>query len=386
MIETRNLKGYPKAYAEATFNISSASKNYFTFLHTLDNFNLPLKQYTNLLNKPFVTDVDPKLAMMLFSVNAKTISEIRKVDKNEAQKIYTTFADCISGILYNDDASFSDVDLFLDIVDKYKIKDSKAFAEFYKKCNLGPDSKKNSNKKKSNNQNTLIQSDKLLEFVRLFRYDVSGDLFKEAKDKKIAPKQFLLNEKKQYETAKAAIDDYIFKNNDRVLAFRPALDIYAKYRKEFISNPNSISSVVAKIAKQEAFKNQECELRLEELESFDEYFDFEEDKLKFIENSQIDLISKGGAYYRNACKDLLAFAKEQLPKEKYEEFVEFLSSNDFLAKLQYTPDDIEKFISVSNGETLKLILDKKIPSIQQLLSLIEQYSDENENSKMYRLI
>ena len=324
--------------------------------------------------------------MMMFTSATKALTETRRLDsKEEAQQAYTNFGDCISAILCNKEAAMEDVDSFFDIIEKYKIKDSKAFLDFYKKCNTYPENKKSANKKKPNNnktrQNTLISPEKMLEFVRLFKFDTSDDLFNEAKKQNIPPMHLLQQEEERFEAVKKGLDEHILKDEDCIFAGRPALDIYFKYRKEFIKNSNNIARTISEIAKKEISETFEYELRKREFKGFDEYFDSDEDKIKFIENSQIDLTSKKAASYKDACKDLLKSAKEQLPEQEYKKFSRYLSNNDFLAKTKYAPKNIQQLLSVSTKDTLKRISEGKISSIEQFLSLLDEYKDEDSNTQ-----
>ncbi len=391
LIETKKIKGYSKVCLDRDFEISSAPANYFTFLERLKRLNITVKQYSDLFNAPFVTDIDPRLLMMMFNSITKGMAEMPRIGSIEAaQKTYTDFGDCISGILYNNQAAMTDVDLFLGILKKYKIKDSKSFADFYKKCTTLPENKKSTNKKKpnnknnkngQNNQNNLIPCDKMLEFVRLFRFDIFGDLLNEAKKQNVSPVSLLYQEEERFQTVKKVIDEHILKDEDCIFAGRPALDIYLKYKKEFVKNPNNIEGIVSQIAKIEMSENYEYELRKKEFNSFDEYFDSEEDKIKFIENSQIDLISEEAVPYKDACRDLLGFAKEQLSEQEYKKFSEFLLNSDFLSKSKYAPQNIQQLTSVSDRELLNFISDDKIPSIEQLISLLDTYKDDYSNAQ-----
>ncbi len=381
LIDSANIKKYPKSIADSKFSFST-EEGKLDFAQMLKRNNLSADQFSRLFSRPHVTEVDEKSEILYYDIMSNAISGIIDTDIKTAQEIYENFSDVIISLYKTSGNDIGIVSSFLRSAKKYQLRDSKDFYDFYKKCHERSSKNQKSNKHKSNgNKSTeikLIEPEKLLGFVELLKFDSSDNLLEAAKLKNTVPSRILLSEKQKFEELEPIIENYILSSENSIFAGVSPFEIFSKYRNRLNVSPVKIPSVLREIENEQLEKTSEFKERQEKISAFNSFFKNDKSKLKFIENSEIDLSADFNSGYNKACLEFLSAASELLDKSGYRNFIGYLSENRFLSKSKLQPENISKLTSLANVDNgiFGLVASGRITDIKSFLDFLDEYKDE----------
>lgn len=381
LVDIKGLKGYPKTCADKTFETASSSLIALDFVKKLDDMRISTEQFSRIYSAPpVIEDVDESAILDYYNTMCRAISRVLGVEKSQARSKYEDFGDCIISIHKNDEGTIYDLVSFLNQVQKYKISNSKAFLNFYRKC-CESNSKKDKKKQSYAGQNINLNSSKLLEFVRLLEFDNTDDLLKTARLKGTSAYRYLESEKKYFESIESKIEEFLLSDKNTAFIGLTPIDIFKKYRKDLKNNLSGtqVVDVLEHINTTEAKKNADSQKQKDYFEKFSKYFEDKKSVLRFIENSEISFSSENEEMHAGACLELLEVSKQRLNPEEYNRFVGALSENHFLEKSALDSESVSELslLCGANKKLMLLIADKKISDIKSLLSLLNEYKDSD---------
>ena len=381
LIDSANIKKYPKSIADSKFSFST-EEGKLVFAQMLKRNNLSADQFSRLFSRPHVTEVDEKSEILYYDIMSNAISRVLDTDIKTAQEIYENFSDVIISLYKTSGNDIGIVSSFLRSAKKYQLRDSKDFYDFYKKCHESSSKNQKSKKHKSNgNKSTeikLIEPEKLLGFVELLKFDSSDNILEAAKLKNTIPSRILLSEKQKFEELEPIIENYILSSENSIFAGVSPFEIFSKYRNRLNVSPVKIPSVLREIENEQLEKTSEFKKRQEKISAFNSFFKNDKSKLKFIENSEIDLSADFNSGYNKACLEFLSAASELLDKSGYRNFVGYLSENRFLSKSKLQPENISKLTSLAkvDNSIFGLVASGRITDIKSFLDFLDEYKDE----------
>ena len=334
----------------------------------LSDCGIQINEFNALTGRSFISDNDVLANLLNYKSLSQYIAEVRQVDISIGKDIYKKFKDIINALYAANNEDTDKIKDLLNFIEKYDIRNSESFLNFY---NRAKESKKKD-----------ISSSELIDFIDLFNYSTSKELFKEAKQKNISVCELLQKEKERFEQVKDAISDFVKSDNTGYFVGKTELDIYKEFKDIIPENGQNISEVLERIVSFNINTSEEYKQKTIEFNNFKPFFDSREALLHFIYENKIKFDnSEEEVKYRQNCLDIINIIFDKNNPDKSYDLIEKLTKSGFLHKSKpYLSQFISSFSSNNDGrEILTLIADRQIDSFKTLDGFFKAYQGEDGN-------
>lgn len=368
-LETDKIKNQPLKVISPYFNNFEHPIDKINFYKFLAENKVSISDFNSLMTKGVVND--PALNFFKIS-NKEEITQIiansEQKNEKEAFEFYRNFSDVFAGIYDGSEETIKEIKELIDIIKKFNLKNSDSFIMFFNKINLS--------KKKT------IEPDELKEFIGLFKYSASKDLFKEAKEKEISPIQLLELQKEEFKSVEKEIENFLSNNESSPFAYCSPLELYQLLYDEITQNKNNLSTLFKNIADLQVLNAQEAQSVIKKVKQFSKFFENKQDTLKFLQINGLSLDSQEQQEFEKNCFEIFNCLYDKNDKKSKEQ-IKYLALSGFLVKSQNLLNDfLERTQNEDKRrEILTIIADKKIPSLKAMEKFFKQYSNSPESDK-----
>lgn len=370
-LQANKFKGQSLRLISSYFNNFEHPKDKINFYHFLNDWDISINDFNNLSLKGIIED--PYITLnKLVNKNAitQTIKEVEETDEKNAFELYKNFSDILNAVYDEQDENIEGIKNVLDISKRFNIKNSTSFLMLYNKASQ--------DKKKS------LTIEEVKDFIELFKYSNSDDIFKEAQAKNISVVELLRQEKSVFENVEEDIENFIIADETNYFAGQNALEIFNKFHEEIIENPQNISSILQDIVDFDILSAQQLKQKTKNVTQFCDFFLNKQDLLKFFSVNKIsfDETQEDNLYQQN-CFDILNAVYDENNVQKSQETIKYLAKSGFLIKSKaLLPDFLEKVPDAAQRKNiLNLIAAKKIPSLKQMEKFFKQYKTTPDSEK-----
>ena len=338
------------------------------FYQTLSESNIQINEFNAIAGKSFVSDNDVLTNLLNYESLSQYISDVQGVHISIARDIYKKFKDIINAVYTANNEDVDKLNELLNLIKRFDLKNSESFLNLYNRV--------------KNSKNKEMSSLELANFVDLFRYSDSKDLFKDAKQKNISVFELLQEEKEKFETVKDAISAFIKSDTTGYFIGKTEFDIYTEFKDIIPEDGQNISEILEKIVSFNINNSEEYEQKTNEFDKFADFFQARERLLQFIADNKIKFDnSDEESNYRQNCLDIIQTVFDEKNPDKSYELISALTKSGFLHKSKpYLSQFISSSIFKENGrEILTLIANRQIDSLKTLGSFFKIYQGEDGN-------
>lgn len=320
------------------------------FYKFLRDCNVSVSDFNAIASRSPISDRDVVGAL----INKEEISSLIAKNKNmniaSAKETYKKFSGefCVA---YKN----GEVPTLLKVMDDFSIKNAESMLSFYNRVN-------------GKNVNS-ISSEEFLEFIRLFKYSDSKNLFAIAKNQKVFPVEILKNEKEKFLSFEREIEKFLSEDETGYFVGKTGFDIYSEYRDLLPDNVEDVPVLLQNIRDFNIANSEEYKQKADLIKPFAKYFSSKSEMIKFVSQAGIQLDSsvEDEQHIKNSLLVLdLLFDKNNIEKSKVR--IKQITDSGFLAKSKMAlPQLID---SIKNEKDLRafmeMIADKKIASLSVL--------------------
>ena len=359
-LKAQSLKQISSGYND--FQNPEDKINFFNFLK---DCNVSISEFNALSAKSVVSDSDIKSIISNKEILSQYIAQIKGTKEADGFEFYKNFKDIID-TLYDEAGNPEAVKCFIEFSDRFNLKNSDSLLQFYNRA---------SETKKRN-----ITSMELKEFVDLFRYSDSEDLFAAAKAQNISVVNLLEQEKQKFLSVKDKIDSFIYSDSTAFFAGQSDIEIYKKYRDLLLENPDNVNSVLQNIVEFDIQNVNQYEQKALQVKPFTRFFKDKESMLRFFTENNIRFDSSlRDSLYRENCLEIFNALYDGEDSEKSLDQINYIATSGFLIKSKNRLSEfLEKMPSSAvRKEVLSIIADKKVPSVNSLEKFFKQYKSPN---------
>ncbi len=355
-LKTQSLKQISSSY-----NDFKNPENKVDFFKFLKDCNVSISDFNVLSSKPIISDVDIKEFLSNKEMLSQYISKILGVREFEGNDYYKKFRDIINA-LYDESKNSEFVKSFIELSDRFNFKNSDSLLQLYNRT-LGI-------------RKCSITSQELRDFIDLFRYSDSQNIFVQAKAQNISAIDLLTREKEQFLSIKGDIDNFIYSDDTAFFAGQSALEIYKKYRKLLLENKENVQSILQNIVEFDVQNANQYSQKALQVKPFTKFFKDKESMLLFFTENDIKFDdSDEDTIYRKNCIEIFDALYDEDDKEMSFERINYIAKSGFLVKSQAKLTEF--LLKMSSKDTrrkvMSIIADKKIPSISSLEKFFKQY-------------
>lgn len=374
--QTRKLK----TQALADFGIDAAeadTEKKIRFFQFLNQNEISIGDFNEISRKSFIApdnnSIKDKITNKRFFT--KCIAEIKGISDQEAAILYRTFSSVINASYSEETGSLDNLKTLLNLVQQYKLKNQDGILRLYNEAY--------SAKKKN------ITTEELCEFLELFNYNNSQDIFADAKKQKTTAVKLLQAEKQKFLDVKPEIESFTESGESDFFTGETALGIYKKYHNLIQSSSDSVATTLRNIADFNSSDSTEQKRRTEEISNFTKYFSSKYDAIKFINTNQISFEEDNDSaeYKKNCIAVLEAISQDNSPQK--EDRINYFINSGFLLKSRSQLSELIKMTpdAGTRKEVMAIIADKKIPSLNHMEKFFMKYAaDETSGKKLLQYL
>jgi hypothetical protein len=349
------------------FNNYQQTEDKIDFYSTLANYNISPSDFNEFATKSIISDSDIMSHLRNIKDLSQYVSTYKGINIKDSQNFYKKNKDLLNAVYDEKTGDVHNVNFLLDLMEKYNISTSDSFMSFYNKVNYS----------KAKN----ITTEELKNFLEAFKYTISDNILKTAKEQNISPKELLDNEKTNFENVKNEIENFIKNDETSYFTGKTPFEIYKEYADVIGKNPNEVTTILQNIVNFNISTSTQYLDKFKEVEKFEKFFNDKEEMSNFINLNEIKFDnSQENFEYRNYCYDILNTLYEDNQNSKE---LDYYKNSDFLSNSKIKLDDFMK--TQINDETrkrvLSIIADKKIPSLTAMEKFFQTYSSDKNSDK-----
>ena len=339
------------------------------FFRLLSKNRVSVDEFNRISKKSFIEDNDKDILRQIANKNliSKLIKDIVGIDNKKASEFYNKFSDVINAV-YDDEQGNADILILVyKLADNFKIRNSDGFLGLYN--NFTRDKRR------------TLTKDELRNFLELFKYCYSFDIFEQAKKQKKILASVLLNEKNKFEAVEVDIENFLNSPKGAYFAGESALNIYKKYYNLFQNKKNSTFEILKNIARLNIENEVSYREKIGLIDDFVPYFGYEE-TIKFINENKISTErNPEDVQYRANCLEILESIDDK--ESSGQQVIDYLKDTGFLLKSR---DRLDEFLSgvkdkEKRKEILSLIAKIQIPSFGALESFFKEYETSDDSNE-----
>lgn len=320
------------------------------FYKFLRDCNASVSDFNAIAGRSIISDRDAVEALINKEEVSSVIAKSKKINIVTAQETYKKFSSefCVA---YKN----GEVSTLLKIMDNYSIKNADSMLSFYNRIN-------------GKNVNS-ISSEEFVDFIRLFKYSDSKNLFTIAKTEKVLPVEILKKEKEKFLSIEKEIEKFLKEDETGYFVGKTGFDIYSEYKDLLSDNVEDVSVLLQNIRDFNIANSEEYKQKVDLIKPFEKYFSTKSEMIKFVSQAgiQLDSSPEDEQHIQNSLLVLdLLFDKKNLKKSN--DRIKQITDSGFLAKSKMSlPQLID---SIKNEKDLKafleMVADKKIQSLSVL--------------------
>lgn len=355
----------------SNFNEFKMPENKIEFYSFLKDCGISISDFNALVGKMIISDIQPLDIYKNKEELVEKIAQIKGSSKNENNfETYKKFKDVINAAYDENTQNADNVRILINLIDRFKLKDSNSFLEFYNKS---------SGVKKQN-----ISSEELKQFVELFKYNDSPLLLDKARRQNTTAVNILTQEKEKFLSLKDEIEKFMISDENSYFAGETSLSVYKKYRNSLIENPQNVDVVLQNVVNFDIKGQDEYQAKAEHIKRFSPFFEDKEALINFFAQNNItfDGSQEDNDRLSNAYTIFNALYDENDEKQSIQR-IKYFAQSGFLTKSE---SKLNEFLyKMPQDETkksvLSLIADKKIPSLTHLEKFFKQYETKTSDGK-----
>lgn len=353
------------------FNELKTPEDKIEFYYFLKDCGISVSDFNALVGKMIISDIQPLDIYKNKEEIVEQIAQIKGSSKKEDNfETYKKFKD-VANATYDSDAQNTDnVRILINIINRFKLRDSNSFLEFYNKS-FGV--------KKQN-----ISSSELKQFVELFKYNDSPLLLDEARKQNTTAVELLAQEKEIFLSLKDEIEKFMISDEKSYFAGETSLSVYKKYRDSLIENPQNVDVVLQNVVNFDIRGQEEYQAKAEHIKRFSPFFENKEALINFFSQNNItfDGSQEDNDRLNNAYTIFNALYDANNEEESAQR-IKYFAQSGFLAKSE---SKLNEFLykmpfSETKKSVLSLIADKEIPSLTHLEKFFKQYGTKTTDGK-----
>ena len=352
------------------FNDFKTPEDKVDFYLFLKDCEISIPDFNSLVGKSVVSDVEPLSFFVNKTELTDSISQIRGTKPVDSFEFYKKFRDVLNATYDERTESTEDVKTLISVIDRFKLKDSTSFLDFYNKSN---------GVKKSNISTTEIK-----EFIELFKYNDSQTLLEDARKQNTTAGKLLTQEKERYLSFEKDIQDYIVNDEKAYFTGETPLSIYKKYKEALLANPFDITAVLQNISDFDMANQKDYTLKATQIGKFVKFFEDKQALINFFTQNNItfDGTNEDNERMNNSLTIFNALYDEK-DKEKSMQRINYFAESGFISKSEKRLSEfLQKMPSAEiRKNVLEIISDKQIPSLTQMEKFFKQYETENTTGK-----
>lgn len=353
------------------FNELKTPEDKIEFYYFLKDCGISISDFNALVGKMIISDIQPLDIYRNKEEIVEQIAQIKGSSKKEDNfETYKKFKD-VANATYDADAQNSDnIRILINIINRFKLKDSNSFLEFYNKS---------SGVKKQN-----ISSNELRQFVELFKYNDSSLLSDEARRQNTTVIELLTQEKEKFLSLKDEIEKFMISDEKSYFAGETSLSVYKKYRDSLVENPQNVDVVLQNVVNFDIKGQEEYQAKAEHIKRFSPFFEDKEALINFFSQNNITFDGSQEDNDRlNNAYTIFNALYDANNKEKSAQRIKYFAQSGFLTKSE---SKLNEFIykmpyDETKKSVLSLIADKKIPSLNHLEKFFKQYGTKTTDGK-----
>lgn len=365
-LERDKIKKAPLSKIAPYFNNFNEISDKVQFYKLLKHSDVSISEFNNFTGSIIISDSN-----LLQNIENKKYltSKIAQMDGQNtasAKKFYADFKDIVNALCQNTSEINDNLKLLLDVVQKNKISNSVSMLSFYQKM-TGCKAK-------------VLTKQEFRDFIELFNYPVDN-LVQTAKNKNTIPIKLLEQEKARFEGVKDEIEAGK-KAGSLLFANQSALEIYKNYRKTILESTD-VKKTVEEIAVFGVESSEEYQRKMKNISRFSEYFNDNESLLKFLETNSIKFDeSKLEEKFIQNCLEIFDFISNSDDENK-EQKMKYFAQSGFLINSEAKLEELLKNTQDKDkrNEVFSTIVNKKIPSVNELEKFINQFKLPNSNGE-----
>lgn len=355
----------------SNFNEFKMPEDKIEFYSFLKDCGISISDFNALVGKMIISDIQP---LDIYKNKEELVEKIVQIKGSSKDgnnfETYKKFKDVINAAYDENTQNADNVRILINLINRFKLKDSNSFLDFYNKS---------SNVKKQN-----ISSDELKQFVELFKYNDSPSLLEEARRQNTIVVELLAQEKEKFLSLKDEIEKFMISDENSHFAGETSLSVYKKYRNSLIENPQNVDVVLQNIVNFDIKGQEEYQAKAEHIKRFSHFFEDKEALINFFAQNNItfDGSQEDNDRLNNAYTIFNALYDEDNKEQSAQRIKYFAQSgfltksenklNEFLFKMPY--DETKKSV-------LSLIADKEIPSLTHFEKFFKRYETKTSDGK-----
>lgn len=349
------------------FNTPEDKVDFYLFLKDCE---ISISDFNSLVGKSVVSDVEPLSFFVNKTELTDSISQIKRIKAVDSFEFYKKFRDVLNATYDEQTESTEDVKTLVGIIDRFKLKDSTSFLDFYNKANGA---------KKSNISTTEIK-----EFIELFKYIDSPTLLDDARKQGTTAVKLLTQEKERYLSFEKDIQEFIVDDEKSYFAGETPLNIYKNYRDVLLENPFDVKTILQNAIDYNMANQKDYSVKTIQIGKFAKFFEDKQALTNFFTQNNITFDGSDTDNERiNNSFSIFNTLYDENDKEKSMQRINYFAKSGFIAKsekrlsefLQKMPSDEVK------RNVLSIVADRKIPSLTQMEKFFKQYETENTTGK-----
>ena len=348
------------------FNDFETPEDKVDFYLFLKDCEVSTSDFNVLVGKSIISDLEPLAPLVNKTELTDIISQIKGLKSADSADFYKKFRDVINATYDEQTESTEGVKSLISVIDRFKIKDSNSFLEFYNKAN---------GVKKQN-----ITKSEINDFLELFKYIDSPTLIDDARKQNTTAVKLLTQERDKFQSFEKEIQDYIINDEKSYFAGETPLSIYKKYREVLLKNPFDIKTVLQNVAVFDLANQKDYAVKVVQIGKFAKFFEDKQSLSKFFVQNNITFDGSDEDNQRiGNCFSIFDSLYDDENKDKSLQRITYFAESGFISKSESRLTELlEKMPDLeTKRKVLSLIADKKIPSISQMEKFFKQYRINN---------
>ncbi len=369
-LEAKNMKASGINKIAPNFNNFKEIQDKLAFYNFLHENNVTPKEFNTLATNSIISDSDLNKNIKNKEPIVRNLKFFFKGNEKQASDYYMSFKDAINGIfdINNiENTGTENIENLIKLTTRFNIKNQNDLLKLY------------NNAYKTNKKN--ISSKELKEFIDLLNYDDSKTIFEDAKALNMTVCELLTKEKNEFESVKPEIENFIVNDSTNFYTDKTPLEIYKNFKTLIKDNNDNINSILSDIAKFTINDSEEYKTKVNKLKTLSNYIDNPNLLKNFITRSNIkfDNTTEENQHFEN-CVEVLSGIYDEKAPEQTNLKLKKLTKSKFLSNSKATLTEFLNSFENDNDKknTLNVIADKKIHSLDAWVNFIREYKGEGK--------
>jgi len=356
--------------ASSEFNNFETVEDKILLYELLSECGISPNDFNSIASRKIVSDISVLSCIINKQELSQYIADYNKKPLSDGEMFYKKNADIVNAVYDEASGNVEGVNSLLDLAERFSITGSDSFLNFYNRT--------------SGTKNKNLTSDEIKDFVELFKYSDSQDLFKQAKERNVSVVDILIEEKNKFELVKDKIEQFMLTDDTAYFAGKTPLDVYKNYGSLFSEPDSDIADILHNISTFNIENSLQYEQKSSEINKFAKFFTDRESLIMFISDSGMKFDeSEEDEKYRNNCLDIFESLYDESDISASRQRIDYMVSSGFLSKSKIK---LTEFLSYMPDETVKkavltMIADKKVPSLNALEKFFRTYNQEGDSDK-----